>query len=200
MFEEGERQSEQMAEDLAAEEGIDAVAGVQYQVLPQPGHDGAEDHEHQHADTDDNQGAFGLVDYDLVYDDLGEQRGGQRDELDYQRGQQDFLPDGLVFEQLGDKPFETEARGLPACSIRINGVARFFFRDEQYAGMKLACNLRISGALGRLGAGAEEEQLFLVTFDDQNRDKSSFTSLLGCFILRSLIRRLGNKKPGHWQG
>jgi hypothetical protein len=65
-------QAQEVAEDLAAEHGIDAVAGVQHQVLAQPAHDSREHHEHRQGDADHPQRAVALVRDHLVDDDLGE--------------------------------------------------------------------------------------------------------------------------------
>ena len=108
LFEVWQRQSEEVAENLAAEDGIDAVAGVQHEVLAQPAHAAGEEHEHDQTDTENDQGAVSLVNHDLVDDDLGEQRGGQTDELDGEAGEQDIAPDGFVFEEFGDEPLEAE--------------------------------------------------------------------------------------------
>ena len=97
-----------MAEHLAAEDGVDAIAGVQYQVLPQPCHDGAEYHKHHHSDGDNYQGALGLVDYYLVNYHLGEKRGGEADELDDEGSCKHLTPNSLVLQELRNKPAETE--------------------------------------------------------------------------------------------
>jgi hypothetical protein len=72
VLEEGQRQAQQVAEDLAAEHGVDAVAGVQHQVLAQPAHDGGEQHEHRQGDADHDSVLLRLVHDHLVDDDLGE--------------------------------------------------------------------------------------------------------------------------------
>jgi hypothetical protein len=87
-----------MPEDLAAKDGIDSIAGVQDKVLAQPAHAAGEEHEHNQTDAEDDQGAVGLVDDDLVDDDLGEERRSQTDELAGQAGEQDITPDGFVLE------------------------------------------------------------------------------------------------------
>lgn len=72
MLEVARRQGEEVFEYGAAEDGIDAVAGMQDEVLAHPGEQGGEDHEHGQADGDDDQGAFGAMHHDFVDDDLGE--------------------------------------------------------------------------------------------------------------------------------
>ena len=81
---------------------------MQHEVLAQPAHAAGEEHEHDQTDTENDQGAVSLVNHDLVDDDLGEQRGGQTDELDGEAGEQDIAPDGFVFEEFGDEPLEAE--------------------------------------------------------------------------------------------
>ena len=88
--------------------GIDPVAGVQHQILAQPTENGGEDHKNRHADQHHDQRALGAVDDHFVDDGLGEQGGCQREQLDDQRGQQDFLPQLFVFQQLWNEPAKTK--------------------------------------------------------------------------------------------
>jgi hypothetical protein len=108
LLEVGRRQPEQVLEDLAAEHGVDAVAGVQHEVLAQPGHAAGEQHEHDERDAKHDQGAVGLVHDYLVDDDLGEERGCQANELDGEAGDEDIAPDGFVLEEFRNEPLETE--------------------------------------------------------------------------------------------
>ena len=71
IFEIGQRQAQEVPEDGTAEDGVDAVAGVQDEVLAQPGHAGGKEHEQDESDAEDDEGAVGLVDDDLVDDHLG---------------------------------------------------------------------------------------------------------------------------------
>ena len=52
LLEVASRELEQMAEHLGAQHRIDPVAGVNDQILPNPGHDGGEDHEYRQGDAD----------------------------------------------------------------------------------------------------------------------------------------------------
>ncbi len=97
-----------MFEDLAAEHGIDAVAGMQDQVLTRPGQRTGEQQEHHQPEPDDVQGAHGLMHDHLVDHDLGEDRRGQCENLDHKRGGEHVPPDFSVLEEFGDKPVKPE--------------------------------------------------------------------------------------------
>ncbi len=114
VLEEGQRQAQQVAEDLAAEHGVDAVAGVQHQILAQPCHGAGEDHEQDQRHADDGQRGLRLVHHHLVDDDLGEDGRGEADELDGEGGEQHVAPDALVLEEFGNEPAEAEF-GVCAC-------------------------------------------------------------------------------------
>ena len=108
MLEVARRKLEQAVEHRRAQHGIDPVAGVQDQVLAHPGKQRGKNHEYGEPDADDDQRALGMVDDDLVDDDLGEQRRAQREQLDDQRGDQHVAPDALVLHQLRDEPVKAE--------------------------------------------------------------------------------------------
>lgn len=72
----GGEQAQEVTEDLAAEHGIDAVAGVQHQVRRSQVMPLVKSMNITKA-TQDDEGAVGLMDDDLVDDDLGEQRRGR---------------------------------------------------------------------------------------------------------------------------
>ena len=72
LFEIRHGQMQHVAKDMTTQHGVDAVAGVQHEVLAQPGHGAGEQHEHDQPDGDGDQGALRLVHHDLVDDDLGE--------------------------------------------------------------------------------------------------------------------------------
>lgn len=97
-----------MLEHAATEYRVYAVAGMDDQILPQPGHDGRERHEQRHADSDHLQGRESLMDHDLVDDNLGEERETQAEQLDGQRGDQHIAPDAFVPEEFRDEPAEAE--------------------------------------------------------------------------------------------
>ncbi|TND03623.1 MAG: hypothetical protein FD118_1442 [Rhodocyclaceae bacterium] len=130
LLEPGQGQAQQVAEDLAAEHGVDAVAGVQHQILPQPAHDGGEDHEHDQRHADHGQRAGALVRDHLVNDDLGEQRCGEADQLDGERGDQHVAPDAAVFGEFGEEPAEAEGRRFVA-AVGV-GDGCFLRRELQY--------------------------------------------------------------------
>ena len=105
-------QFQQMTEYLAAQHRVDAVARVQNKILPQPGQKCIEKQEDHQAHRDGDQRALGLMHDHFVDDDLCEQRRGQADELQHQRGNQHITPDGFVFKQLRQKPAEAEFVGV----------------------------------------------------------------------------------------
>jgi len=113
------RQAEQVLEHLQAQHGIDAVAGVQDQVLAHPGHRRTEHHEHGQPDADDDQGIEGVMDDHLVDDHLREQGRGQRHELDGEGSQKDVAEYLAVLQQLGEEPAEAELRAGGGLRIRI---------------------------------------------------------------------------------
>ncbi len=114
------REAEQMLEDLQAEHGVDAVAGVEDQVLAHPGHRRAEHHEHGKPDADDRQRIERVVHNDLVDHHLRKQRRGQRHELDGERRHEDVAEHLAVLEQLGDEPAETEMGARGGLRVRIH--------------------------------------------------------------------------------
>lgn len=97
-----------MFEDLQAQYGVDAVAGMENEVLAHPGHRGGEEHEHGQSDADDGQGIERVMDNDLVDDHLGEQGRGQRHQLNGERGNEHVAEHLAVLEQLGEEPAEAE--------------------------------------------------------------------------------------------
>lgn len=154
----GQRQSEQVPKDLAAQHGIDAIAGMQHEVLAQPGHGAGEEHEHDQGHAEHDQGAVGLVNNHLVDDDLGEQRCRQADQLDGQTGEQHVAPDGLVFEEFGDEPFETEflLLGRKAGDFVILVGAAGFAGNQDEVGLELRGDFFDANRFRRLRAGPEE--------------------------------------------
>lgn len=77
----GQGQAEEVTENLAAQHGVDAIAGVQHQILSEPGHGDIEKHEHDEGKAKDDQNASALVGDDLVDDHLGKKRGGETHKL-----------------------------------------------------------------------------------------------------------------------
>ena len=138
MLEVARRQLEQVVEHRRAQHGIHAVAGVQDQVLAHPGKQRGKDHEHGQADADHDQRALGMVDDDLVDDDLGEQRRAQREHLDDQGGDQHIAPDALVLQQLRDEPVEAEFGLVFQRAVGILDV--FGFERQLECGAGEACS------------------------------------------------------------
>lgn len=97
-----------MAEYLTAQHGIDAVAGVQNEILPQPCQKSVEKQEDNQAHANGGQGALGLMHHHLVDNHLREQRRGEAHQLQYQRGDQHITPDGFVLQEFGQKPAKAE--------------------------------------------------------------------------------------------
>ncbi len=128
-------QLEQVVEHGGAQHRIDAVAGVQDEVLAHPAEQGGEHHEHGQADADDDEGALRAVHHDLVDDHLGEQRRAQRQQLDDERGDQHVAPDALVLHQLGDKPSEAELGLFVHRAIRVFDALGFERQLEGRAGI-----------------------------------------------------------------
>lgn len=178
----GQGQSEQVPENLATENRIDTVAGVQHKVLAQPAHTAGEEHEYDQGYAKNDQGAMGLVNDDLVDDDLGEQRGSQTDELDGEAGKQYVTPDGLVLEQFGDEPRETECHGLGFKAGNLAflvGAAGFAGGKDQF-GLKLAGCIFDAEGFRSLGTGSKVEKLVAIGFENEDRnDGDGF--LCSCF-------------------
>jgi hypothetical protein len=103
-------QPQQMAQYLAAEDGVDPVPRVQHEVLAQPAHAGVEQQEHAQPQRDHDQRVGRLVHHHLVDDDLREERRGEGEQLDEQRSEQHVAPHALVLEELGPEPRPAEAR------------------------------------------------------------------------------------------
>jgi hypothetical protein len=135
MLEVTRRQAEQVLEHLQAQHGIDAVAGMQDQVLPHPGHRRTEHHEHGEPDADDGQGIERVVDDDLVYHHLGEQGRGERHELDGKRRHEDVAENPAVLEQFRNEPAKSEMRGSGGLLIRIRQGLGLGRRLQDHAGV-----------------------------------------------------------------
>jgi hypothetical protein len=104
----------------------------------------------------------------LVDDGLGEQRRGQRDELDDQGGQQHLLPELFVFEQLGHKPAEAELARLACLGFAVGVGGRVGLRRD--AGDVAAVARGKLGQLQRARAGVagfDQQQLGGVGLQDE---------------------------------
>jgi len=110
------------------------------------------------------------VHHDLVDDDLGEQRGGEADELDGQAGKQDVAPDGLVLEEFRDEPFEAEAGffGFEAGDGFVFAGAGGFAGGEDEGGFESGGGFFDGEGFRRLAAGAEVEEFLAVGLEDED--------------------------------
>ncbi len=90
MLEKIERQVEQMAEGPAGDPQIDLVGGMQQQIIAEEIEPGVDRQGHRHAHPEDMQGGEGLIDQDLVDDDLEKDRGDQGNGVDEQDRQGDI--------------------------------------------------------------------------------------------------------------
>src|SRR3954467_13074174 len=97
-----------MTQNMTAENGVDACAGVQYKILAKPGHRGAKEKEHAKCDRNDGEGARGLVHDHLVDDHLGSERRRKTDELNEKRGQQHVAPNRFMSQKFVREPPEAE--------------------------------------------------------------------------------------------
>jgi len=170
LLEVAQRQAQHMTEHLTAEHGVDAVPGVNHQVLAQPGHHGREHHEHHERESDHRQRAVRLMHDHLVDDRLCEQRRRERHELNRQRGEQDIAEDALVLDQLGDEPAEAE---VPAsCGIRGAAIVRTAalllgpLQCEQHR-LKLTLELGDGHGLAGLRSCSEQQDALAVRLQDQ---------------------------------
>ena len=144
-----------MLEDRRAEYRVDAVAGMQHQVLTDPSEHRGEHHEDRQPDADHDQRALRAVHDHLVDDDLGEQRRGEREQLDHQGSGEHLGPDAAVLQQFWNEPAEAKARGPLGGLIRIVDMASDRREQDDGPGIQPFERLeRISR--GRVGAGVKK--------------------------------------------
>ena len=171
LFEIAEGQTQQMTEYLGAQNGVNAIAGVKDEELPQPGHDGGEEHEHQQGDTEHDQGALGLMDHDLVDDDLGEQRRGQAHQLNDEGGKQHVAPDALVLLELRQEPAKAEG---PSFGQKTRNFLRLAHRHACFPGDQnqfgaQAIGRRFDGErLRGMASGAKIKQGVAIALEDED--------------------------------
>lgn len=164
VFEVRQVKPQQVSEYLAAEHRVDAIAGVQHQVLAQPAHAGAERHEHGEPHRDHDERALRLMHHHLVDDDLGENRRGERDELDEERGEKHVAPDAPMAQKLVPEPAEAELRlGRRAVLAQRLG---FFVPDQERPRLETLLYVGCGAGLRRLAACLEVKQPFTIGPDD----------------------------------
>lgn len=100
--------------------------------------------------------------------------GGEADELDGQAGEEHVAPDGFVFEEFGDEPFETEGGcfGFEAGDGFL--LALGFAGDEDEVGGELKLGFGDAECFGRLRSGAEVEEFVAVGFEDEDGEGFAF--------------------------
>jgi hypothetical protein len=118
-FEVTGRELQDVLEHRRAEHRIDPIAGVQDEVLPQPGEETRENDEDTHAGGNHNERALRLVHDNLVDDHLRKERRSERQELDEEGGDQHVPPDRLVLQELRYEPAEAERTAGARGSVRI---------------------------------------------------------------------------------
>ncbi len=175
----------------AAEHRVDAVAGVEHEVLPRPGHGRVEDEEQRQRHADDGERVQGVVHHHLVDDHLGEERRREPDQLEDERGDQHLPPDRAVLEELGHEPPEAEGsapaldpggrRGLvlgandPGCEERLR--------------LEDALPLRGRDAPRRFASRFEVHQPLGVSVDEDGRARRSRLAPLGRLHEREARKR-----------
>ncbi len=122
MLEVQQRQPEQLVEHLPAQHGVDALPGVQHEVLPHPAQDAGEQHEHRHRNRERYQRRLRAMHDDLVDDHLSEERQRKTHQLQDERCRQYLAPHTLVAEQLRDEPAQSEARLAQIDAVRVDGL------------------------------------------------------------------------------
>ena len=161
-------QPQEVAEHLASQHRVHAVSGVQDKILAKPTHRRVEEEEHPQSHGDRDQGAFGLMDNDLVDHHLGSQRCGEPDQLDEERGGEHVAPDAFVLEELRPEPAEAEFR------FRRRAVARSRFcrrveLEHDDARLEQFLQRRNRRCLRHLAAGDEVEQPLGMALDEDHR-------------------------------
>lgn len=163
-------------------------------------HDHVEEHEHDEADAEDDEGASALVDDDLVDDHLGKERGGQPHQLDGEAGEENVLPDLFVLEQFGDKPGESEGllfRGEAGDVFLLAGGSGGFFADQNKFRFEAAGGLFGADVLGFLGAGLKIKEAATIILEDDNGAGCDWLGFF-CMILCGLVTLVGGLLFGLW--
>jgi hypothetical protein len=92
---------EEMLEGPSGDPQIDLVGGMEQQVVAQEIEPGIDRQGRSHGDAENMQGGVGLVDQDLVDDDLEKDRGYQGNGVDKEHRQGDIDEGDLLLEDLG---------------------------------------------------------------------------------------------------
>jgi hypothetical protein len=161
------RQAQEVPEHRLPEHRVDAVPGMEDEILPHPGHDCGKEHEHDERRPHHPERALRLVHDDLVDHDLREKRRRERDELDRKRGREHVAPDALVLQELGDEPPEAESRPGEG-KVRIGGL-RLRPRDEEHLRLEAGFEFLERKLAGRVAAGFEKKNALRRSLDDERR-------------------------------
>lgn len=108
----GERQRQDVAEQLRAEPHVDAVRRMGEEVGAEAAEDRLEDHERDHADREHVERREPPVHQHLVDHDLREQRSQQTEQLKNKRSDQHLAEQLSIFDDGGDEPGEVELQIL----------------------------------------------------------------------------------------
>ncbi len=154
MLEEIKRQVEQMSKGPPGHPQIDLVGGMQQQIIAEKIEAGVDRQGRGHTDSQDMQGGEGLIDQDLVDDDLEKDRGDQGDGVDKQHRQGDIDKGHFLPENLGDKPAQAEG-------LRFVGEFIDAFEDIDLAGPD-----RLELRLGQAEMAAAAAGQGVITGDD----------------------------------
>jgi hypothetical protein len=119
--------------------------------------------------------ADGMVNHHLVDDDLGAYRHSETDQLDSERGQQDFSPDLAVLEQLGDEPAEAEL----AWSGIVVGHGFGVLFGEQHVAIVAGAEFGEGQGLRGLLAGFEYQQALAVGLQDEGEAMAGLRGRIG---------------------
>ena len=113
----GDGQFQQVGEGLLRQADVDAVGGVEQEVLAQEGEHRIEQQGERHPAGQDIQGRVALVDDDLVDDQLHEDGHGQRQDVEHQGADGHVAQELALAEEFGDEP--AQAEGLFVVEQRV---------------------------------------------------------------------------------
>ena len=104
----GERQTEQMAEEAAAQLDVELLAGLRIESSAQPAECDFPERDQNEPDTEHLQRCQAVVCQHLVDNVLEEERRGETEQVEREGDQQDFADQLSVFDDLGDEPGHVE--------------------------------------------------------------------------------------------